>query len=215
MSSAASVVPGQQAFDEAAIAADGIPLAIALLAIGPHRTPLTTRWSGAESPLGKRRRRRPSRPSTQPSRRCAPRTEKMLMSTPALVGERLARCAMTSLDERIAAAFVDGATSSTVADLIAEAEAAGVTSGETAEVARIRALDPTLAAADVAAARREMEDAFFRRDRMQEAVRRLGDRLREVKAQIPASDIRLGAGSPSSGLRRCHGRARQARCRGS
>jgi hypothetical protein len=31
--------------------------------------------------------------------------------------------------------------------------------------------------------RREMEAAAFRRDRLQEAVRRLGERLREVKAQ--------------------------------
>jgi hypothetical protein len=88
---------------------------------------------------------------------------------------------MTNLDERIAAAFADGATSSDVADLIAEAEAAAAASGEAAEAARTRALDPTLAAADVAAARREMEDASFRRDRLHEAVRRLGERLREVK----------------------------------
>jgi chromosome segregation ATPase len=90
---------------------------------------------------------------------------------------------MTTLEERIFRAFADGATSSGVADLIAEAEAAVVASGEEAEAARTSALNPTLAAADVAAARREMEDASFRRDRMQEAVRRLGERLREVKAQ--------------------------------
>src|SRR5262249_36412722 len=58
-----------------------------------------------------------------------------------------------------------------------------VASGEEAEAARTRALDPTLAAPDVAAARREMEDGFFKRDRMCEAVRRLGERLVEVKRQ--------------------------------
>jgi hypothetical protein len=110
---------------------------------------------------------------------------------------------MTNLDERIAAAFADGATSSGVVALIADAEAAVVASGEASEVARTRALNPTLAAADVAAARREMEDASFRRDRMQEAVRRLGERLREVKAQEEQT--------PSSGLRRRFGRAGQAR----
>jgi chromosome segregation ATPase len=90
---------------------------------------------------------------------------------------------MTSLDERVAAAFADGATSSGVADLIAEVEAAAVASGENAETARSRALDPALAAPDVAAARRDMEDASFRRDRMHEAVRRLGERLAEVKQE--------------------------------
>jgi chromosome segregation ATPase len=90
---------------------------------------------------------------------------------------------MTSLDERVAAAFADGATSSGVADLIGEAEAAAVVSGQEAEAARVGALDPARTAADVVAARHEMEDAAFRRDRMNEAVRRLGERLREVKAE--------------------------------
>ena len=87
------------------------------------------------------------------------------------------------LEERIAAAFVDGAKSGDIADLISETEAASVASGGAAERSRMRALDPTLSAADVAAARRDMEDAAFRCDRMGEAVRRLGGRLREVKRQ--------------------------------
>jgi hypothetical protein len=94
---------------------------------------------------------------------------------------------MTGLDDRIAAAFADGATSSGVADLIAEVEAAAVASGENAETARSRALDPALTGPDVAAARREMEDGFFKRDRMQEAVRCLGERLREVKEEEEAA----------------------------
>jgi hypothetical protein len=39
-----------------------------------------------------------------------------------------------------------------------------------------------LSAKDVAAARREMDDAAFRRDRLQVAAKRLGERLREVRA---------------------------------
>lgn len=89
----------------------------------------------------------------------------------------------TDLDERIAAAFVDGAESDDVASLIGEAEAAAAAADEEAEQARERALDPALSAADVAAARREMDDAAFRRDRLQVAVSRLGERLREVRAQ--------------------------------
>jgi hypothetical protein len=88
-----------------------------------------------------------------------------------------------ALDERIAEAFVGGTSSGLVAELIAEAQAAVVAAGEAFEAARTRALDPGLPATDVSAARCEMEDASFRRDRMQEAVRRLGMRRREVKRQ--------------------------------
>jgi hypothetical protein len=86
------------------------------------------------------------------------------------------------LDDRIAAAFADGAKSDDVASLIREAEAAAIAAGDTAERARSRALDPALSAPDVAAARREMDDAAFRRDRLQVAGKRLGERLREVRA---------------------------------
>jgi hypothetical protein len=70
-----------------------------------------------------------------------------------------ARLPANALDERIAAAFRDGVRSGDVANLIREAEAAAVTSGEVAEVARTRALNPSLRSIDVAAARHEMEDA--------------------------------------------------------
>jgi len=87
-----------------------------------------------------------------------------------------------ALEQRIAAAF--GKTSSSdVAALIAEVENAVVVRSEAAEGARLQALNPALRPADVAAARRQMEDAAFKRDRMQEAVRRLAERLREVRAQ--------------------------------
>jgi hypothetical protein len=41
-----------------------------------------------------------------------------------------------ALDDRIAAAFEDGATSASVADLIREAEAASVAAGEASDAAR-------------------------------------------------------------------------------
>ena len=68
-----------------------------------------------------------------------------------------------------------GVTSESVKVLIVEAEAASLASGEAAEQARQQALDPALTANDVAAARRQMEDAAFRRERLQTAVTRLQD----------------------------------------
>ena len=104
--------------------------------------------------------------------------------------EQSARDAMTdtakdaaALEVRIRAPFGEVATSVDIANLITEVERAAITSAEVAERARLQALDPALGAADVAATRRAMEDACFERDRMHEAVRRLGARLREVKAQ--------------------------------
>ena len=88
-----------------------------------------------------------------------------------------------SLDERIAAAFGDGAKSEDVAALIKEAKAASLLCNDAAESARKRALDPILSVNDVADARRQMEDAAFRCDRLQAAVKRLRERLEDVKAQ--------------------------------
>jgi hypothetical protein len=97
---------------------------------------------------------------------------------------------VAGLDERIAAAFSEGVASSDVADLIHEAEAAAAAAGEKSDAARQRALDPTLSASGVADARREMEDAVFRRDRLQEAVRRLGQRQKELRRQEHQSQLR-------------------------
>ena len=88
-----------------------------------------------------------------------------------------------SLDERVAAAFAAGSNSDDVAALIGEVEATAASAGEGAQRARERALDPALSPADVVTARCQMEDAAFRRDRMQTAVAKLGDRLRELKIQ--------------------------------
>src|SRR5262249_38718624 len=84
------------------------------------------------------------------------------------------------LDDRIAAAFQNGVKSDDVKALIVETEAAAVAAGEAAERARQRALDPALSARDVTAARREMDNAAFRRERLQTAVSRLKERLKEV-----------------------------------
>src|SRR6476620_8409613 len=88
-----------------------------------------------------------------------------------------------SLDNRIARVFTAGTKADAVAVLVTEAEAAMVCAGEAAQKARQRALDPKLCIPDVAVARHEMEDAAFRRDRMQAAVTRLKERLSEVMAQ--------------------------------
>jgi hypothetical protein len=90
--------------------------------------------------------------------------------------------AQDDLDDRIAAAFGDGATSRGVAALIKETERTVVSSDEAAERARKHALDPVLSTEEVADARRQMEDAAFRRARVQAAVMRLRERLAEVKA---------------------------------
>jgi hypothetical protein len=101
----------------------------------------------------------------------------------AMPGDAAMSAAATNLDDRIAAAFADSAKSDNVETLIGEVEAAAIAVGEMADRARSRALDPALSAPDVAAARREMEDAAFRRDRLQVAVTKLGVRLGELRAQ--------------------------------
>jgi hypothetical protein len=87
-----------------------------------------------------------------------------------------------SLDDRIAAAFAEGAKSDDFASLIQDVEAAAIAADDVALRAKDRALDPTLPASAVAAARREMDDAVFRRDRLQVAVKRLRERLLVVRA---------------------------------
>ena len=90
------------------------------------------------------------------------------------------------MDARIAAAFTDGATSDDVGRLLAEVEGAASSADAVAKEARVRALDPLLALDEVAVARREMDDAEFTRDRLTEAARRLGERLKELRASEKA-----------------------------
>jgi hypothetical protein len=84
------------------------------------------------------------------------------------------------LDARIAAAFVKDAQSDDVGRVLAAVEAASKEAEAAAEEARARALDPLVE--DVIAARRAMDDAAFRRDRLIEAAKRLGVRVDELKA---------------------------------
>jgi predicted RNase H-like nuclease (RuvC/YqgF family) len=63
---------------------------------------------------------------------------------------------------------------------MADVEAAAKLAEAAAEDARARALDPLVA--DVIVARREMDDAAFKRDRLTEAAKRLGARVEELKA---------------------------------
>jgi len=86
------------------------------------------------------------------------------------------------LEARITAAFADGAKSEDFPLLIADTETAARAASDKAAVARTRALDPTTPAAEVAAARKEMEDAAFVSDRMTVAATRLRDRYRAVTA---------------------------------
>ena len=86
-----------------------------------------------------------------------------------------------SLDTRLVAAFEDTASSDVVNALIGEVQSAAQGAAERADAARARALDPALPIAEVTAARREMEDAAFIRDRMTVAATRLTERLREVR----------------------------------
>src|SRR5262249_18361634 len=86
-----------------------------------------------------------------------------------------------TLESRIADALKQPATSDAVAALIAEVDAALATAADGAERARSRALDPSMSALDAADARREIDDRAFGRDRLQEAARRLSQRLIEVK----------------------------------
>lgn len=85
------------------------------------------------------------------------------------------------LDERIASAFCTPQNSEAVGELITEANAAAAVADAEAQRARERALDPALSAADVRTARSEMDDAAFRRDRLQVAVPKLDQKYRELR----------------------------------
>jgi len=84
------------------------------------------------------------------------------------------------LDARIATAFGDDVKSDEVRRVLADVEAAAKLAEAAAEDARARALDPLVA--DVIVARRAMDDAAFKRDRLIEAAKRLAKRVDELKA---------------------------------
>ena len=86
------------------------------------------------------------------------------------------------LDGRIAAAFSDDAKSGDAARLLAEVKEATSAAELAAETARKHALDPLLSGDDLKLARREMDDAAFKRDRLQEASAKLAERVEALKA---------------------------------
>ena len=85
------------------------------------------------------------------------------------------------LDARIAAAFANGARSTDVAVLIKDTEHAAASASDMAEQARNHALDPTLSGSELKDARKCMDDAAFRRDRLQAAMGKLRERLAQLK----------------------------------
>ena len=90
--------------------------------------------------------------------------------------------AAETMDARIAAAFADDARSADVSILLAEVEAAANAAEADAEAARARALDPLSSSDGVAVARREMEDAAFKRDRLKVAAAKLSERVEALRA---------------------------------
>jgi hypothetical protein len=96
-------------------------------------------------------------------------------------GHDSGRRAIRRPGRRIAAAFHEGVRYA-IADLIGTAEQAALAASERADCARALALDPTLPMGTVAAARKQMYDAFFARDRLQVALEKLRERLLVVQA---------------------------------
>ena len=86
------------------------------------------------------------------------------------------------LDARIATAFFDDAKSGDAARLLAEVKEATAAAELAAETARKHALDPLLSGDDLKLARRDMEDAAFKRDRLHEAGKKLAERIEALKA---------------------------------
>jgi hypothetical protein len=77
----------------------------------------------------------------------------------------------------------DGAKSNDVATLIKDTEHGAASASDRAEQARTHALDPTLSGSELKDARAGMDDAAFKRDRLQAALEKLRERLAELKYQ--------------------------------
>ena len=94
---------------------------------------------------------------------------------------KIAVASHPDLDERIAQAFGNGAKSGDVATLIRHTQLAATETTSEAERARAHALDPTLSGAELKDARKAMDDLAFKRDRLQAAITRLGERLKQLQ----------------------------------
>lgn len=80
---------------------------------------------------------------------------------------------VASLDDRIADAFEASMTSAALKALVVEVEQASADARAVSEQAAARALDPKVRPAEVSDARRQMEDANFRSNRMDAAAGQL------------------------------------------
>jgi hypothetical protein len=98
---------------------------------------------------------------------------------------------LKSLDDRIADAFAIHMTSTELASLLHEVEAASVDAKTESNEAESRALDPKLRPDEVAAARWTMDDATFRSKRMDVAAEQLTELARRTKAGEEAADRRM------------------------
>jgi hypothetical protein len=85
------------------------------------------------------------------------------------------------VDDRISAAFQDGASIDLVESLIEQVEATMRAAAVDAEHARERALDPTLVGELAEVERKVADDLTFRRDRLSAALPKLQERLRELQ----------------------------------
>jgi hypothetical protein len=86
------------------------------------------------------------------------------------------------LDARVIAAFGGDVRSGDVAKLLVDVEAAATSADIVAKAARDAAMDPLLSKTAVNRARRESDDARFQSDRLGVAAKRLGERLKELRA---------------------------------
>jgi len=94
---------------------------------------------------------------------------------------KIAVASHPDLDERIAQAFANGAKSSDVATLLRHTQLAATKTTSEAERARAHALDPTLSGAELKDARKSMDDLAFKRERLQAAITKLGERLKQLQ----------------------------------
>jgi DNA repair exonuclease SbcCD ATPase subunit len=93
---------------------------------------------------------------------------------------------VASLDDRIADAFEAGISSEALKALLAEVEQANADARAQSETAAARALDPKVRPAEVAEARRQMEDANFRSNRMHAAAEQLKGLLSQALSREAA-----------------------------
>ncbi len=96
-----------------------------------------------------------------------------------------------SLDDRIADAFSSALASADLAELLAEVERTNEAAKAESKEAEARALNPKVRSAEVAEARRLMEDANFRSKRMDAAAEQLKGLLSSTRSREEAEVRRI------------------------